>query len=262
MPIPFAKYSGCGNDFILIDNREHILGDCPPPEYIARLCHRQKGIGADGIVLLERSKRGDFRMRIFNSDGSEAEMCGNGIRCLARFIHDLGFPQKNLTIETMHQIIHTSLKPDGTVQVRMPPAIEHAYSVQIEVNNHNYIVHHIDTGVPHAVLFVEDIEDSAHMTLAPRIRHHPKFYPKGSNVNFVKLLPDQTISVRTYERGVEAETLACGTGAAASAVATARIHRLAGPIQVRTRSGDILTIGFNDGLQMTGPAIKNFSGVF
>ena len=258
----FAKYSGCGNDFILIDNRKRLFAASKAE--ISRLCHRQQGIGADGIVLLEDSSSSDFGTRIFNADGSEAEMCGNGIRCLARFICDIEFSDKlenRFSIQTMHQRMHVRIEP-GIVYVEMPPATAWRSDIAIDIGDTSFFLHSIDTGVPHAIQFVPDIEN-VFIRLAPEIRYHSEFGSRGTNVNFAQFLPDGTIAVRTYERGVEGETLACGTGAVAVALTAARIHRINSPIVVRPRSGDLLQISFNENFEqitLAGPAFKVFEG--
>lgn len=263
MPIPFIKYSGCGNDFILIDNRH--LSLFPSPPAIMKICHRQKGIGADGVIFLERSSKNFYRMRIFNSDGSEAEMCGNGLRCLAHFIRSIETPIEPFKIETMHQLMEVSFN-ENLVRIAMPspnPPIQKILSC----DNQKMLWHYLDTGVPHAVHFVVDIENPLWLSLAPSIRFHQEFLPKGTNVNFAQILPDQAIKIRTYERGVEQETLSCGTGAVASAVIAATMHQIKPPIKIHTKSGDCLSINFkiNDSnlthLEMIGPAIKVFEGL-
>lgn len=263
MAIPFAKYSGCGNDFILIDNRHAAL--LPSANMIRRLCHRQQGIGADGIVLLECSHRPhtDYRMRIFNADGSEAEMCGNGLRCLAQHIRWIEKRHDPFFIETMHACMKVSFHHHA-VTIALPPPT--AFSVETIVINHTeLLLHSLNTGVPHAVCFTDQQQESSLFALAPLIRKHPCF-PQGTNVNVAILLPNHTLSVRTYERGVEGETLACGTGAVATALAASTAFHLSSPITVQTRSGDHLHINFSkQGSQfqqvtLTGPAMKIFEG--
>lgn len=264
--VPFSKYSGCGNDFILIDNRFHIFPTADKA-LIAKLCHRHRGVGADGIILLENSLTADFKMRIFNSDGSEAEMCGNGIRCLMKFLQDQGFQDKKHVIETMNAKI--PLFPEnGEVSVEMPSPTEISWSTPLSINGNSWNIHFLNTGVPHAVIFVEDVLEVDLETIAPKIRFHSQFAPKGTNVNFVALQAhSQKIFLRTYERGVEQETLACGTGAVASAIAAAKIHGMSSPIHVQTKSQEYLKIAFHldaesmfSNLIMTGPATFIFSG--
>lgn len=267
MQIPFVKYSGCGNDFILIDNR--FLGFSFSPTYIQKLCHRHQGIGADGVLLLEppKASKPSHKMRIFNADGSEAEMCGNGLRCLAQHIRSIENKHSPFFIETMHQQIKVSFQQD-LVTIAMPPysAIS---QINLTIQSTPLVLHFLDTGVPHAVILANVEAADYLLSLAPVIRFHSVF-PRGTNVNIVSLLPDSSIAVRTYERGVEKETLACGTGAAAAAIVAAINYHLPSPITVHTRSGDPLHIGFRysdsqfpleDSITLTGPAIKIFEGI-
>lgn len=266
LPIPFSKYSGCGNDFILIDNR--LLNLCLTPASIAKLCHRRCGIGADGVIFLNQSSTCNYQMRIFNADGSEAEMCGNGLRCLAHFIHSRDRTESHFCIETvLRHLVEISVHRNlVTVQLPSPDAVECCKS--ITVDEEKICLHFLDTGVPHAVLFVDDIEEERRFSLAPRIRFHQAFRPRGANVNFAKILDDHSIAVRTYERGVEQETLACGTGAAAVALAAVAVHKISAPVTIRTRSQDCLSIDFRGTLPhvtqltMTGPAVKVYDGEF
>lgn len=260
MRMSFSKYTGCGNDFILIDNRLAIF---PHREkaLIQELCQRTSGIGADGIVLLEASKKADFKMRIFNSDGSEAEMCGNGIRCLLKFVHELGFPRKMYTIETMKKILQaTFMGEDISIQMGLPTDM--SWDLEIPLKQQSYVLHHLNTGVPHAVLFVKNIETIDVRQIGGEIRHHPLFSPRGVNVTFAQIEPKGTLSVRTFERGVEDETFACGTGATAAALASAHKYGLRSPIQVQTRSKEILEIGFSSpgNVTLTGAAKLVFRG--
>ncbi|CCB85105.1 MULTISPECIES: diaminopimelate epimerase [Parachlamydia] len=263
MNFSFSKYSGCGNDFILIDNRDQRFPD-RDASFIERLCLRRHGIGADGLILLELSHIADFRMRIFNADGYETEMCGNGIRCLVKFAQEIGIQKKHYTIQTMHSLLEAFPFGDSiTISMTDPAEIE--WDTQIEVDQTLLTVHWVDTGVPHAVIFVDELEEARWMTLAPKIRAHPHFSPKGVNVNFAQIKKEE-ISLRTYERGVEQETLACGTGATAAAIAAAKIQGISSPVSIKTRSGDNLEIQFEKttkfrNVRLTGPAICTFKGV-
>lgn len=258
MILHFSKYSGCGNDFILVDNRNNNLADILNPKQISQMCQRRTSIGADGLIFLEQSNSANFRMRIFNSDGSEAEMCGNGVRCLARFVKDLGLAQDCFTLQSMHQMMNISFVKE-LISVSVPPAKEMQLHLTLNIDHRNWILHHIDTGVPHVVHFVDDIENDAYLIIAPKIRFHSLF-PKGTNVNFAKINPNGSIQIRTYERGVEQETLACGTGSIATALIAKELYHLEGPIILNTRSGDSLRIDFDEGITMTGPAVKVFEG--
>lgn len=266
MLFSFSKYTGCGNDFILIDNRR-LLFPSNSTAIVSRLCHRQQGIGADGIILLEESGHADFKMRIFNADGSEAEMCGNGIRCLMKFIKELGFSSPRYTIETMERLLTLQLEGEEVcVEMGDPDEGRWNLSIESEGGAVPFLLHHLNTGVPHAILFKEEIESFDLHYWGPKIRHHPMFHPRGTNVNVATLPVKGTMAVRTYERGVEGETLACGTGATAVALAAAYLSNAPSPIRVKTKLGDVLTIGFErtgdqfSRVTMTGPAKKVYTG--
>ena len=247
----FAKYEGAGNDFILIDDRLQVFSR----NQVSPLCHRRFGVGADGVILLQSSERADFRMRIFNSNGTEAESCGNGLRCLGKFISDLGFPEKKYSIETMDRVVHL-FYVDDLVAVEMGESKD----LKLHLETERGVVHFVDTGVPHAVYFVENVAKADMQALGLFFRHHPLFGLKGANANIASIQSDGSIHVRTFERGVEGETLACGTGGCAVAVIAAKLHGLAGPIPIVFPGGQ-LQISF-DGAQMVmaGPARKVFRG--
>lgn len=245
----FSKYSGCGNDFILIDNRSHEF----VTDAVQKLCDRHRGIGADGVILLEEDQ--DFKMRIFNSDGSQAEMCGNGLRCLGNFILELGYPKKPYQIMTMERTLTIDFI-DTYVKAEMG-AVQNLTFLE-ELNGY-----FLNTGVPHAVFFVDKLDQIDITSTGSKIRHHAQFAPSGTNVNFVERISENALSIRTFERGVEAETLACGTGACASATAGRLKWGMQAPIEVQFRSKDKLIINFeNDQVTQTGPAVKLFHGVF
>ncbi len=246
MYLPFSKYAGCGNDFILVDNRENIF-PVHACGLIQSLCHRQCGIGADGVILVEKSSKADFKMRIFNADGSEAEMCGNGIRCLLKYLRELGYTGKTYTIETMLRCLEVAFEGEN-VKVQMGDPQNERYDESCDAGpaQSPCTLHHIDTGVPHVVMFAEDIEHIDLQKLGATIRHHPKFAPHGVNVNVASLcLTQNALRVRTFERGVEAETLACGTGATAVALIAAHKYGLKSPITVHTKSKETLDIAFS-----------------
>lgn len=259
--IPFYKYVGCGNDFILFDNRENVIH--PKKEFIEGLCHRQKGIGADGVILLECSTEADFRMRIFNADGSEAEMCGNGIRCLMKFAKEMGIHKTSCFIETLSGILKASHQGEENVAVEIGEPKENKWDIKIGPHKGNFL----DVGVPHFVIFSDKIETYPLDKEGPFLRYHPYFGHRGTNVNVAEIVGDRKIKIRTYERGVEGETLACGTGATAVALAAAYTLKIEGPLQIETRSGEILTIGFRINKEkfthvtLTGSAKCTFKGV-
>lgn len=260
MKISFSKYHGAGNDFILIDEKDLPNVDL---SHLARiLCHRHHGIGADGLILLGTSTTADYKMRIFNADGSEPAMCGNGIRCLFNFIQKHGL----LRIETLSGILACRQNGDQVAVNLGAPKIRH-WPLKLPQGE----VFVIDTGVPHAVLFVDDLDAVNVSEAAPKVRFSPHFAPHGVNVNFVSLLGNGGVAVRSYERGVEAETLACGTGAAAAAFAAVKLHDLPTPIATLTRLSFQHPVQYRQNLhfqihqneiEMLGPAVKVYEGSF
>lgn len=239
----FAKYAGCGNDFILFDNRQ---GTFPleHPGIIQSLCNRKQGIGADGVLLLENSSNALARMRIFNSDGSEAEMCGNGLRCFAKWLATLGYDSPTLSIEVMGRTLKTRRAGEG-ISIEMGAPQNIAWNIPISFNGRLLTVHHINTGVPHTVLFVNDINAINLAEWGPYLRNHPHWMPKGTNVTVAQQIGNEKYKIRTFERGVEGETLACGTGATAAALAAAYLNHLKSPLVIETLSKEELTIDFS-----------------
>ena len=260
----FTKMNGAGNDFILIDNRAgDVHLDC---SQIVRLCDRHRGIGADGILLLEKAtNRADFRMRYFNADGGEAEMCGNGARCFARFANKVARAQTKISFETPAGVISAELVGDA-VRLHMTEPTDLRLDIVLPVANKNKTVHFINSGVPHVVIPVPRIDDVDVRRQGSAIRYHKMFSPKGANVNFIEKRGLKKIAVRTYERGVEDETLACGTGVVASALIFAASENANGPISVIARGGDELRVGFEKSqgqfrnVTLTGPAELVFEG--
>jgi diaminopimelate epimerase len=265
MTLAFTKMNGAGNDFIALDNREG--GIRLAPGQIARLCHRQRGIGADGLFLVApcASGRAEWAWDFYNSDGSTAEMCGNGARCFARFVQRLTGVAERLAFETAAGVIGAEFEGERvTVTLTRPKDLRLRQA--LVVDEQTLEVHSLDTGVPHAVLCVADADQAMVQPLGARIRHHPHFSPRGTNVDFVQLLGPGSIRVRTYERGVEGETLACGTGVTASALVMARLHGFPSPIRVQVQSGDTLEVRFEqtgrdfDRVRLHGPAEFVFEG--
>ncbi len=263
--LPFSKYAGSGNDFICIDNR---AGSVPvySPAAFSRLCDRKRGIGADGLILLETSSRADYKMRIFNADGGEAEMCGNGARCLYKFMHEIGLTQPIYFIETQKSMIR--LRGEGSaVCVSMPEPCDARRPITLPLNDTPWVFHYINTGVPHVVCFVTNLQDNQWMDMAPQIRFHRHFQPAGVNVNFVEIDALQRLHIRTYERGVEAETLSCGTGATAAALIAAQCYGLSSPITLVPRSNENLKVHFQNSpegfrlVELYGPAEWIFRGI-
>ncbi|MEX1012732.1 MAG: diaminopimelate epimerase [Waddliaceae bacterium] len=248
----FHKYVGCGNDFILFDARRDV-----PDLDIPRLCHRQNGIGADGVILLQKSDPCDYRMSIFNADGSEAEMCGNGIRCLGLFLRHLQERREEVTIETLAGPYKIVIGEDA-VSVNMGAPTQVEFDIELE----KFTVDYLDTGVPHAVVVVDDARLFPLENEGKWIRHHTRFSPRGVNVTVAS--PGQSgFYFRTYERGVEAETLACGTGACAAAFVLKQRLNINGPMMMISMAGESIEISFSgDQLMMKGPAKHVFSGQF
>ncbi|MCX8117058.1 MAG: diaminopimelate epimerase [Desulfobacterota bacterium] len=240
--IPFMKMSGSGNDFILIDHRKPLIESPQMAEFARKVCQRRVSVGADGLIFVEPSERADFKWRFFNSDGSEAEMCGNGGRCVARFAVLKGITGPTLTFETLAGIL--TARVDGK-RVKLEMTRPHSLKLDepLRVDGQSLTLSSLNTGVPHAVMFVEDIETIDVLRLGRAIRNHPRYAPSGTNVNFVRL-EGEGLLIRTYERGVEDETLACGTGTVASALVAAFKGLVSSPVRVRTRGGEILTVHF------------------
>jgi diaminopimelate epimerase len=265
MRLDFMKMNGAGNDFVLIDNRARTLA--LEPRQVARLCHRHQGIGADGLMLLEPclSGKADWSWQFFNSDGSPAEMCGNGARCFARFVQRLTGATGPVSFETLAGVIRAQFEGERVTIGLTEPTQLHL-DQQVEVSTGVLTVHSLNTGVPHAVIFVPDADTAMVQRLGAEVRHHQVFTPKGTNVNFVQCLGPSLIRVRTYERGVEGETLACGTGVTAAALISSQVHRFGAPVKVRVQSGDLLEVGFRSAgarfeqVTLTGPADFVFEG--
>ena len=282
--MPFTKMVGAGNDFIVIDARPGRPAGAGPDwkRLSPTLCDRHRGIGADGVLLLEPSRRADVRLRIFNADGSEAEMCGNGARCVARFLAE-GPPgsraagRRAVKIETRAGLI-SAVVAGERVEMRMTDPTGWQADLQLEVEGRRLRGTFLNTGVPHVVLPVAELEAVDVARLGRAVRRHRQFAPDGTNVNFIQTDPEDAdrLRVRTYERGVEAETLACGTGVTASAVAhgLGRLRpggRSRCRIAVGTRSGDVLHVSFEAArngrearvreVVLEGPARRVFDGV-
>lgn len=229
MKIPFTKYQGTGNDFVLIDNRNPVYLTRRDTDIIQQLCDRKFGIGADGLILLQEKEGFDFEMVYFNADGKESTMCGNGGRCIAAFAKKIGVIQEAasfLAIDGPHQV---KINADNWVQLHMKDVTD------IEIGADYFIM---DTGSPHYVVFVEDISDLNVFELGQSIRYSERFKKEGINVNFVEQQKDG-IQVATYERGVEDETLSCGTGVTAASIAYAIRESQSKEIPVQTKGGQL-----------------------
>jgi diaminopimelate epimerase len=260
----FSKMNGAGNDFVLIDNR---AGDLQlAADQIMKICDRHRGVGADGVLVLERATNGaDFRMRYYNADGGEAEMCGNGARCFARYASRVAGPKEELSFETPAGVIGATLQGE-LVRLEMSEPKDLQLGITIPLPDRQVAAHFVNSGVPHVVVPVDDLESVDVRGLGSAIRHHDLFAPKGANANFLKERGERQIAIRTYERGVEDETLACGTGVVASALIFAALKNVSGPIGVLVRGGNELQVGFDrsgdqfKNVTLTGPADFVFEG--
>ncbi|MAT55574.1 MAG: diaminopimelate epimerase [Saprospirales bacterium] len=258
--IPFSKYQGAGNDFVMIDNRSGFFPK-ENQQLIEWICKRRFGVGADGLILLEEADGYDFRMVYYNSDGRESSMCGNGGRCIAAFARELDLSRKDrlsfIAIDGPHEAI---LNVDGTVSLHMSDV------ESVEVGEDYFL---LNTGSPHYVVFVEDLRDINVVESARVIRYGDRFRKEGVNVNFVEPVGDG-LKVYTYERGVEDETLACGTGVTAAALAAAiRNSGLSkGEFPIEAKGGKLKVSfekdagGHFKNIWLTGPAVKVFGGWF
>ncbi len=264
--LTFTKMNGAGNDFVMLDNRTNAWS--LSTAQIASLCDRHRGVGADGLIAVEPAQQGaDVRMRYYNADGGEAEMCGNGARCFARYVQRLlGDGRSQVRFETMAGVLSATYEGD---LVRLAMSVPHglALGTRLPVAEATLPVHFLNTGVPHAVVCVEDLAATPVVLWGAALRYHPHFAPKGTNANFLQVLAPGSIAIRTYERGVEDETLACGTGMVACALVHHLLSGAPSPISVKVRGGDTLHIGFTPGAEqsftevtLTGPADFVFEG--
>jgi diaminopimelate epimerase len=252
MQIFFKKYHGSGNDFIMIDNRERIFK--PDKNLIEAMCHRNFGVGADGLILLCESESHDFSMRYYNSDGNEGSMCGNGGRCITAFAEELGI--------VSHYAVFSAI--DGVHHCKISDKL---YSLQmgdidaITLKGKDFF---LDTGSPHHIIFHDDIDNLDISKPAREIRYSRMYEPHGCNINFVEV-HENYIKVRTYERGVEDETLSCGTGVTAAALSAHNRFAISSPVRIVTRGGNLeVSFSVSNGkysqIYLSGPAIKVFEG--
>lgn len=245
--LTFTKMVGSGNDFIVMDNRNGMISENEYAQYATILCDRRHGVGADGVILVAKSDTLPFCMRIINADGSEAEMCGNGARCIARYALEHGIAQRDMCFETRAGEIRATVFND-VVKVNMTAPHDLRRNIALTLQDGTSVtVSHLNTGVPHVVLFVDDVASADVKTIGKAIRYHEAFAPRGTNVNFVQIAGSHALRVRTYERGVEDETLSCGSGSTASALIAAIEKNVQSPVAVSTHGGEILTIYFERG---------------
>ena len=234
----FTKMAGAGNDFILLNNVKNPV-HLDWQAFAIRSCTLKTGIGADGVIVLGDDTATDFTFRIFNADGSEAEMCGNGARCAALFAHQQGIAKTPMRFKTLAGIIGARIDgEDVAIEMTEPFGLE--TDIAIDVLDKHLIAHFINTGVPHAIIFSDALDNEPVADLGRAIRFHSRFLPAGTNADFVQVLDHNRIRVRTYERGVEDETLACGTGAAASAIISKHLGKVSStPVLVTMKGGEL-----------------------
>ncbi len=252
--LTFFKYQGTGNDFIMMDDRAETF-DIHNQPLVARLCDRKFGIGADGLILIRNHEKADFEMIYFNSDGNLTSLCGNGSRCAVRFAKQLGMIDEKATFQTVEGILEAYITY-GLIHLRMPD-VNH-----VETRDQDYFIY---TGSPHHICFVDEIESLDVYSLGKEIRNSEPYGKEGTNVNFVKPLSESEIFVRTYERGVEDETLSCGTGVTAAAIAYS-LKNASSPVSIKTPGGE-LQISFKKisneqytDIYLIGPAQPVFEG--
>jgi|Deesub1362B_J571_1020462.scaffolds.fasta_scaffold00051_102 diaminopimelate epimerase len=273
----FTKMHGNGNDFVVIDEfREAIIPEEVKSKIVRAICDRRFGVGADGLLFVQSSDIADAKFRYFNSDGSEAEMCGNGIRCFSRYIVEEGYAKEGkISVETRVGVLKLNVKREKgyLIRVNMGEIKDASEDIPVNIGKRRfwgerlkagdtvYEVYAVNSGVPHAVIFVDNSElDEVDIMSARSIRYNPIF-PNGTNVNFVSVLSKNEIRIRTYERGVEAETLSCGTGSVACAYVSSALGYTKPPVRVVTKGGE-LTIEFEGKIAyMTGSANRVFDGV-
>jgi len=238
----FYKMSGTGNDFVVLDNRKNIIGD-GLPQMVSKLCHRRHGVGADGVLLLEASNKADFRMRYLNADGGEVSFCGNGARCLAWFAHSIGAAGETMTFEAGDGL-HRAEVTGNRVKLSMKDPDDIRINFILDLGTKGFAASFADTGVPHVVIPVMELQDFPVVEAGRKVRYHQMFEPAGTNANFIELIDSHHLNIRTYERGVEDETLACGTGSTAAAVISGLQGRAESPVECLTRGGEVLTVHF------------------
>ncbi|RKU17052.1 diaminopimelate epimerase [Candidatus Poribacteria bacterium] len=244
--IPFMKLSGAGNDFVIINNLNQVVdsADSEFMNFVTKICQRRMSVGADGVLLVEPTEDVDFRMRYFNADGGEVETCGNGARCISKFAYLNGIVSEQMQFLTNAGIYEAEIVDDN-VKVRMSDPTDIRINVPLRLEDGVHNVGFANSGVPHVVFFVDDLETTDVFDLGQQTRYHNDFKPAGTNANFICIHSQELIEIRTYERGVENETLACGTGSIASAIVSATLGKVKSPVSVKTASGVVLKIHFD-----------------
>ena len=256
MKIPFTKMHGAGNDFIVVDDRA-LTFPLDDKLFIEQICSRRTGVGCDGILLIQPSETSDFRMRFINPDGGEVDMCGNGARCIARMAFDLNVADEQMSMETGAGLVKAEVLGE-TIRLELtdPTHLQLNLASGLE-----WRLDFVNTGVPHAVAWVDDLQTLDVPRIGKQIREHLLFSPDGTNANFAKVEVDGSLSVRTYERGVEAETMACGTGATAVAVLASEKGWVNLPVTVHCAGGfDLVIDSVRGTTTLTGGAVTIFEG--
>ncbi len=264
--LDFTKICASNNDFILVDHRKPFITDAA--QLAVEMCRRRYSVGADGLILLENSDKADFRMRYLNSDGGEVEMCGNGSRAISIFARKLGIIKKKGKFETPAGIIETDLIAETRVRIKLTEPHSFQDNLTVSLGGQERKAFFINTGVPHVVVEVDDIGKIPVKEWGSSIRYDEQFAPGGANANFIERVKGRYVKIRTYERGVEDETLACGTGSAAAAIIASRIYGIKPPVSMITEGGDELTIHFSEenekisDVYLEGPVFVVFQGKY
>ena len=255
---------GAANDFVVVDDRA-LTFPSQDTAWLRSVMERRRGVGSEGILLIQPSAEADFRMRFFNPDGGEVDMCGNGARCIARLAFELGVAPSRMRFETGAGIVGAEMLGD-LVRLTMTAPRDWRLGGELSIDGRRYAVDFVNSGVPHVVVAVDDLAAVDVARVGAQIRYHEVFSPKGTNANFMQVTGPSSIAIRTYERGVEAETLACGTGIVAAGLIAGKTGRIAPPVEVTPASGDRLIVDYRltpdsaTDVTLTGPAVHVFRG--
>lgn len=263
--IPFWKMHGAGNDFILVDDRENTF-PVQNHDFIKSIATPKYGIGSDGIILIQPSDTADFRMRFYNPDGNEVEMCGNGARFVSRLAHELGVAPESMRFDTVAGVIKAEVLDETTVRLTMTEPEDLQLNAELPLQNQTLPYHFVNSGVPHVVIEMDDLDNVDIQSLGAAVRYADTFQPDGTNVNFIEITGPDSLKVRTYERGVEGETLACGTGMVACGLIAGSLGKVSTPVKITCASGDVLEVNYRptdedmEDVTLTGPAVHVFQG--
>ncbi|MGQ0720067.1 MAG: diaminopimelate epimerase [Candidatus Eiseniibacteriota bacterium] len=264
MRVPFVKMSGAGNDMILIDHRVPLLAG-RIPEFVRAACDRRFGIGADGVILLEDDAAADFAIRFFNPDGGEYELCGNGARCIPAFAAELGFAGPSYRFRSASGMHHGASAGLGSARVGLPPVRETRLDIEVDLEGRPARIDWGDIGVPHAAFWVDDVAAVPIGRWGPHLRSHRAFAPAGTNVSFVQVSGPDRLRIRTFERGVEGETFACGSGSTVAATIAHERNLVGRTVRLDVASGETLTVHLpaerGGGADLEGPVSRPYHGV-